>query len=209
MNTLELLDGTSCCCFRDCTGKSSLSFSFSRSLSLATADEEADLFATTNGSSNWPAGVSSSPPSGLNVSRLKKFVNPSSPYNFTLAHDGVATGVRIAGSGSIGLGERPKLPPLREESDGEGTLVTELKEERRDRAETDVEVGAVSLSLSLEELGPGRNIPAVSEPLTTDPVGVGGALSVLVSRCNAVLALPFPPLEEDSSPPPKTFANAR
>jgi hypothetical protein len=33
----------------------------------------------TEGSSNWPAGVRRSPPSGLNVRRLKKFVKLSSP----------------------------------------------------------------------------------------------------------------------------------
>lgn len=33
----------------------------------------------TDGSSNWPAGVRRSPPSGLNVSRLKKLVKLSSP----------------------------------------------------------------------------------------------------------------------------------
>jgi len=44
------------------------------------------LLGVTAGSSNHPAGVISSPPSGLNVNRRKKFVTFSSPYSLKLAH---------------------------------------------------------------------------------------------------------------------------
>lgn len=62
----------------------------------------------TEGSSNWPAGVNSKPPSGLKVKRLKKLVKLSSPYNLMLPIGGV-NGVRIAGRGGMGDGERPYL----------------------------------------------------------------------------------------------------
>jgi hypothetical protein len=68
---------------------------------------------TTAGSSNCPAGVNSSPPSGLNVSLLKKFVQLSSPYNLRLDHDNTAAEEegegreRIAGRAGMGDGERP------------------------------------------------------------------------------------------------------
>ena len=62
---------------------------------------------TTEGSSNCPAGVSKRPPSGLNVSLLKKFVKLSSPYSFTDAHAAVDGAMRIAGRAGIGDGERP------------------------------------------------------------------------------------------------------
>lgn len=59
-----------------------------------------------DGSSNCPAGVNNSPPSGLNVNLRKKFVKLSSPYNLTELH--VAKGkLRIAGRGGIGDGDRP------------------------------------------------------------------------------------------------------
>jgi hypothetical protein len=61
---------------------------------------------TTARSSNCPAGVNNNPPSGLNVSLLKKFVRLSSPYNLTLDQDGEGR-ERIAGKGGIGDGERP------------------------------------------------------------------------------------------------------
>ena len=66
---------------------------------------------TTAGSSNCPAGVNNSPPSGLNVSLLKKFVQLSSPYKLRLDHDNTdAEGEgreRIAGRAGMGDGERP------------------------------------------------------------------------------------------------------
>ena len=69
------------------------------------------LVGMTDGSSNWPAGVNSRPPSGLNVSRRKKLVKLSSPYSFTDAQDAAGDGkLRIAGKAGIGEGERPKRP---------------------------------------------------------------------------------------------------
>lgn len=123
-------------------------------------------------------------------------MKPSSPYNFTDAQEGVATGVRIAGSGGIGDGDRPKL---REETEGDGAfvLVTELKEERRDRTE---EEGA--------SLG-GNIAAAVLLLLTTEAVGVGGPLLsavVLVSRVKPVAddvagcsAKALPPMNDDAN----------
>jgi len=59
-------------------------------------------------SSKCPAGIRRAP-SGLKVGHLKKFVTPSSPYSLTLAQDGVANRVQIAGSGGIRDGDQPTL----------------------------------------------------------------------------------------------------
>jgi hypothetical protein len=78
------------------------------------------------GSSNCPAGVRSSPPSGLNVNRRKKFVKLSSPYNLTDDH-AFAGNARMAGSAGIGDGDRP----YRLECAGEPGALTD---DRRDEA---------------------------------------------------------------------------
>src|SRR5258708_23443317 len=119
----------------------------------------------TLGSSKCPAGVRRRAPSGLKVSRLKKLVKPSSPYSLTLAQDGVANGVRIAGSGGIGDGDRPKFLV---DSAGELALVVEENEERRD-----LDTGPLSFGGFIAEAA-----------LMTDAVGVRGgriAMSGLIS----------------------------
>jgi hypothetical protein len=70
----------------------------------------------------------------------------------------------MAGSGAIGEGERPKLP--REDTEGEGAFVVELKEDRRERAD----VGASF----------GGNMAEAE--LATEAVGVGGPCVLAISR---------------------------
>jgi hypothetical protein len=114
----------------------------------------------TDGSSNWPAGVRRSPPSGLNERRRKKFVKLSSPYSFADvdAHATAEDGrLRIAGSGGMGDGERP----YRTNVDGEPGALEPLKDERRDDG------------LSM---GGGGNI--ADEELATDVAGVKGVISL-------------------------------
>jgi hypothetical protein len=74
-------------------------------------EDDRDEPGITAGSSNCPAGVRSRPPSGLKVSRRKKFVKLSSPYSLTDAHVAAAEGkLRIAGSAGMGEGDLPKRP---------------------------------------------------------------------------------------------------
>lgn len=113
----------------------------------------------TDGSSNWPAGVKRSPPSGLNDRRRKKLVKLSSPYSLTEAHATAGDGrLRIAGSGGIGEGDRP----YRENVDGEPGAFEPLKDDRREDG------------LSI---GGGGNI--ADEELATEVAGVKGAVSLL------------------------------
>lgn len=79
-------------------------------------------------SSKCPDGVRRRPPSGLKVSRRKKFVKLSSPYKRVCAINCGLGGARMAGKGGIGDGDRPMWVLYCEGDPG----AFELKEERRD-----------------------------------------------------------------------------
>jgi hypothetical protein len=136
--------------------------------------EERLELGTTEGSSKCPAGVNNNAPSGLKVKRLKKLVKPSSPYSFTDAHEGVAAGVRMAGRGGIGEGERPKF---REERAGEPGLAAELKDERRDLLACGFSFGGyiADTELVMEAVGVGGALMGVSWALLEELSAVAAA----------------------------------